>query len=61
MQLRFDTIIDELNISNATLQNWIKTDYLTSKKNGYIDSDSYDYFKKNILYIKICYTIKNHS
>jgi site-specific DNA-methyltransferase (adenine-specific) len=49
MQLRFDTIIDELNISNATLQNWIKTEQLTSKKNGYIDSDSYDYFKKNIL------------
>jgi site-specific DNA-methyltransferase (adenine-specific) len=49
MLLKTNTIIDELNISSATLQNWIKTNYLTSKKNGYVDSDSYDYFKKNIL------------
>ncbi len=49
MSIKFDSITNELNISNATLQNWLKTDCLTSDKSGFITTESYDYFKKNIL------------
>jgi site-specific DNA-methyltransferase (adenine-specific) len=49
MNIKFDSIISELNISNATLQNWIKTDCLISSKNGFITTESYTHFKKNIL------------
>lgn len=49
MSIKFDNITNELNISNATLQNWIKTDYLIADKNGFITTKSYNHFKKNIL------------
>ena len=49
MSITFDSVISELNISNATLQNWLKTACLTVDKNGFITKESYDYFKKNIL------------
>ena len=49
MSIKFDSITNELNISNATLQNWLKTDCLIADKNGFITTESYDYFKENIL------------
>lgn len=49
MNIKFDSITSELNISNATLQNWLKTDCLTSVKNGFVTAESYTHFKKNIL------------
>lgn len=49
MSIKFDRIKSELNISNATLKNWIKTDCLATDKNGFITTESYDYFKNNIL------------
>lgn len=49
MAIRFDSVIGELNISNATLQNWIKTGCLSVDKTGLITTKSYRYFKKNIL------------
>lgn len=45
----FQTVIDELNISPATLRNWLKTGQLLSSKTGMIDTDSYHYFKQYIL------------
>jgi site-specific DNA-methyltransferase (adenine-specific) len=45
----FQTIVDELNISNATLHNWLKTKLLVSSKNSHISYDSYAYFKQYIL------------
>ncbi|SMN00791.1 Modification methylase bstVI [uncultured Candidatus Thioglobus sp.] len=49
MNIQFNSITSELNISNATLRNWIKTDCLTTDRDGFITTESYDYFKKNIL------------
>ena len=49
MSIKFNSVISELNISNATLQNWLKTECLISDKNGFITTKSYYYFKKNIL------------
>ena len=49
MGIGFDSIISELNISYATLQNWLKTNCLISTKNGFVTEESYNYFKKNIL------------
>lgn len=49
MSIKFDSITSELNISNATLLNWIKTDCLTADKNGFVTTKSYHYFKENVL------------
>lgn len=49
MSIEYADITQELNISNATLQNWLKTDCLRLDKNGFINTESYEYFKKNIL------------
>lgn len=49
MSIKFDSITSELNISNATLLNWIKTDCLTADKNGFVTTKSYNYFKENVL------------
>lgn len=49
MNITFEHIINELNISPATLQNWLKTNYLVSTKNGFITTESYTHFKNNIL------------
>ncbi len=34
----------ELNVSTATIRNWVKTGYLHEKTKGYIAKDSIDYF-----------------
>ncbi len=49
MGIKFDSVKNELNISSATLKNWIKTNCLTTDKKGFITTESYDYFKKNVL------------
>lgn len=49
MSVEFDSIVSELNISSATLQNWLKTDCLSVDRNGFITTESYNFFKKYIL------------
>ncbi len=49
MSIEFNSVINELNISSATLKNWLKTDDLSVDKNGFITTESYQNFKKNVL------------
>ncbi len=45
----FNTVVDELNISLATLKNWIKAEYLIPLSDGQVTLDSFNNLKKNII------------
>ena len=52
LTISFDEIIQDLNISTATIRNWIKAKYLNQIKKGHVSLESYNKFKKDIVGIE---------
>lgn len=47
--LSIDDICNELQVSSATVRNWIKVGELTLIQNGFVSKESFNKFKKNIV------------
>ncbi len=46
--IALDEAASQLEVSGATIRNWIKTGYLEQISRGFISVESYNHFKKNV-------------